>query len=130
MQGVVLAAGEGTRPHPLTENKPKGMLEVTDKPILTHCFEQLVELGAEKPDDPLSNLTMTGFYTFSTAIFHACELVQPSDRDEYELSDAIDLLNKSGRAIDAIPMEGWRIDVGYPDDRDEAEERLEDLRAE
>ena len=38
--------------------------------------------------------------------------------------DAIDLLIKSGRTIDAIRMEGWRVDVGYPDDREEAERRL------
>ena len=48
MQAVVLAAGEGTRLRPLTEDKPKGMVEVAGKPILTHCFEQLVELGAEE----------------------------------------------------------------------------------
>jgi dTDP-glucose pyrophosphorylase len=68
---------------------------------------------------------MTGFYTFTPAIFHACHLVQPSNRGEYEISDAIDLLLHSGRTIDAIRMDGWRIDVGYPDDRDEAEQRLE-----
>jgi glucose-1-phosphate thymidylyltransferase len=67
---------------------------------------------------------MTGFYTFTPAIFHACHLVQPSNRDEYEISDAIDLLIQSGRTIDAIGLEGWRIDVGYPEDRDEAERRL------
>jgi glucose-1-phosphate thymidylyltransferase len=67
---------------------------------------------------------MTGFYTFTPAIFHACHLVQPSDRGEYELSDAIDLLIQSGRTIDAIGLDGWRIDVGYPEDRDEAERRL------
>ncbi|MDL0126516.1 UTP--glucose-1-phosphate uridylyltransferase AglF [Halobacterium salinarum] len=234
MQAVVLAAGEGTRLRPLTEDKPKGMVEVNGKPILTHCFEQLVELGAdglvvvvgyrkqdiiehygdefegipityahqreqkglahallkveehidddfmlmlgdnifqanlddvvsrqqedradaaflveevdweeasrygvcdtnkygevtdvvEKPEDPPSNLVMTGFYTFSPAIFHACHLVQPSNRGEYEISEAIDLLIQSGRTIDAIGLEGWRIDVGYPEDREEAEERL------
>ncbi|WP_338738478.1 UTP--glucose-1-phosphate uridylyltransferase AglF [Haloplanus salilacus] len=238
MQAVVLAAGEGTRLRPLTENKPKGMVEVAGKPILTHCFEQLVELGAEKlvvvvgyrkqdiishygdefegipitythqreqkglahallcaeehidhdfmlmlgdnvfsanlddvvrrqkedradaaflveevpyeeasrygvcdtnkygeieeviekPDDPPSNLVMTGFYTFTPAIFHACKLVQPSGRDEYEISDAIDLLIHSGRTIDAIGLEGWRIDIGYPEDRDEAEKRLQEKR--
>jgi len=48
MQAVVLAAGEGTRLRPLTEDKPKGMVEVAGKPILTHCFEQLIELGAEE----------------------------------------------------------------------------------
>ncbi|AOW80055.1 glucose-1-phosphate thymidylyltransferase [Halodesulfurarchaeum formicicum] len=68
---------------------------------------------------------MTGFDTFTPAIFHACHLVQPSDRGEYELSDAIDLLIESGRTIDAIRMDGWRIDVGYPEDRDKAEQRLQ-----
>ena len=235
MQAVVLAASEGTRLRPLTEDKPKGMVEVAGKPILTHCFEQLVELGAdelvvvvgykkqaiinhyedefegtpitythqreqkglahalltveehvdddfmlmlgdnvfqanlddvvnrqaesradaaflveevpwdeasrygvcatnkygeivevvEKPEDPPSNLVMTGFYTFTPAIFHACHLVQPSNRGEYEISDAIDLLIHSGRTIDAIRMDGWRTDVGYPEDRDAAEQRLE-----
>ena len=56
-------------------------------------------------------------HTFTPAIFHACHLVQPSN--EYDISDAIDLLIHSGR-IDAIRMDGWRIDVGYPEGRDEA----------
>jgi len=236
MDVIVLAAGEGTRLRPLTEDKPKGMVEVAGEPILTHCFEQLVELGAdqlvvvvgymkeeiiqhygdeyegvpitythqreqkglahalltteehidddfmlmlgdnifqanlddvvkrhredradaaflveevpwdeasrygvcdtnkygeitdviEKPEDPPSNLVMTGFYTFTPAIFHACHLVQPSNRGEYEISEAIDLLIQSGRTIDAIGLDGWRIDVGYPEDRDEAERRLQE----
>jgi len=234
MQGVVLAAGEGTRLRPLTEDKPKALVEVDGRPILGHCFDRLIELDAEellvvvgyqkqkiiehygdtyegvpityahqrepkglahalltveehvdgdfmlilgdnvfeanlgdvvnrqqedradaaflveevpyeeasrygvcdtndygeitevieKPDDPPTNLVMTGFYTFTPAIFHACHLVQPSDRGEYELSDAVDLLIHSGRTIDAIRMDGWRVDVGYPEDRDEAERRL------
>ena len=236
MKAVVLAAGEGTRLRPLTEDKPKALVEVDGRPILGHCFDRLIELDAEellvvvgyqkqkiierygdtyegvpitychqrepkglahalltveehvdgdfmlmlgdnvfdanladvvnrqqedradaaflveevpweeasrygvcdtndygeivdvveKPDDPPSNLVMTGFYTFTPAIFHACHLVQPSDRGEYEVSDAVDLLIKSGRTIDAIRMEGWRIDVGYPEDRDEAERRLQE----
>jgi len=235
MDAVILAAGQGTRLRPLTDDKPKGMVEVDGKPILTHCFDQLIELGAdelyvvvgykkqniinyyedeyrgvpitythqreqnglahalltveehiaddfmlmlgdnifqanlqdvinrqreeradaaflveevpwdeasrygvcdtnkygeiteviEKPEDPPSNLVMTGFYTFTPAIFHACQLVQPSNRGEYEISDAIDLLLHSGRTIDAIRMDGWRNDIGYPEDRDEAEERLQ-----
>lgn len=77
----------------------------------------------EKPDDPPMNLVMTSFYTFLPVIFHPCKLVQPSDRGEYEPSDAIDLPIKSGRTIDTTPMKGGHIDVGYPKDRDEAEER-------
>jgi len=238
MKAVVLAAGEGTRLRPLTENRPKAMVEVDGKPILTHCFDHLVDLGAdellvvvgymkekiisyygdeyegipityshqrealglahalltveehidddfmlilgdnifsanladvvnrqqedradaaflveevpweeagrygvcdtndygeivevmEKPDDPPTNLVMTGFYTFTPSIFHACHLVQPSNRGEYELSDAINLLLQSGRTIDAIRMDGWRTDVGYPEDRDKAEKRLREER--
>lgn len=46
MQPVVLAAGEGTRLRLLTEDKPKGLVEVAGKPIFTYCFEQLVKLWA------------------------------------------------------------------------------------
>ncbi len=237
MKAVVLAAGEGTRLRPLTETRPKALVEVDGTPILVRCLEQLADLGAdgfvivvgyraeqvidsvgdefrglpvtytyqrerlglahalltvephvdgefmlmlgdnvfeanlddvvarqgsggtdaaflveevpweeasrygvcvtdgndaivevvEKPADPPSNLVMTGFYTFSPAIFHACKLVQPSTRGEYELPDAIDLLIRSGRTIDAIRMDGWRIDVGYPADRTAAERRLRGL---
>jgi len=234
MKAVVLAAGEGTRLCPLTEDKSRGMVEVNRKPILTHCFEQLAELSAgelvvvvgylkeniiehygdefedipityahqrkqeglvhapltveehidddfilmlgsnifqanledvvrrqqeeradaaflvekvkweeasrygvcdtnkydevtdvvEKPNDSPSDLVMTGFYTFTPAVFHVRHLTQPSTRGEYEISESIDLLIQSGRTIDAIGLEGWRIDIGYPEDREEAEEQL------
>jgi len=234
MKAVVLAAGEGTRLRPLTEDKPKALVEVAGTPLIEDVFDRLADIGidgfvvvvgykkeqiierygdayrgipityahqretlglahallqaephvdddfvlmlgdnvfranlqdvinrqresradaaflveevpmedasrygvcrtneygeilevVEKPDDPPSNLVMTGFYTFTPAIFHACHLVQPSDRGEYELPDAIDLLIQSGRTIDAIRMDGWRIDVGYPEDRERVEELL------
>ncbi|MFC7165318.1 UTP--glucose-1-phosphate uridylyltransferase AglF [Halospeciosus flavus] len=89
----------------------------------TNQYGEIVEV-VEKPDDPPSNLVMTGFYTFSPAIFDACRNVEPSDRGEYELSDAINRLMASGSTIDAVPLDGWRVDVGYPSDREEAERRL------
>jgi glucose-1-phosphate thymidylyltransferase len=90
---------------------------------VTNDAGEIVDV-VEKPDDPPSRLVMTGFYSFSPAIFDACRLVQPSDRGEYELTDAIHLLIESGRRIDAIRMDGWRVDVGYPEDRERAEQRL------
>ncbi|MEM4780113.1 MAG: sugar phosphate nucleotidyltransferase [Halalkalicoccus sp.] len=48
MDGLVFAAGEGTRLRPLTATKPKPMLEVGGEPILTHCLRTLAGLGAER----------------------------------------------------------------------------------
>jgi len=36
-------------------------------------------------------------------------------------------LIRSGRTIDAIGLDGWRMDIGYPEDRDEAERRLQEV---
>ncbi|MFC7114640.1 sugar phosphate nucleotidyltransferase [Natronoarchaeum sp. GCM10025703] len=48
MHAVVPAAGRGTRLRPLTSETPKGLIEVAGTPILTHCFEHLVELGIDE----------------------------------------------------------------------------------
>ena len=48
MQGVVPAAGEGTRMRPLTADKPKGLVEVAGKPLLTHVFETLTALDVRE----------------------------------------------------------------------------------
>jgi glucose-1-phosphate thymidylyltransferase len=46
--GVVPAAGMGTRLRPLTDSKPKGLVEVGGKPLLTRCFETLRSLGVDE----------------------------------------------------------------------------------
>lgn len=43
MKAVILAAGEGLRMRPLTENKPKPMIEIMGKPLLHHIFDSLPE---------------------------------------------------------------------------------------
>jgi dTDP-glucose pyrophosphorylase len=48
MQAVVPAAGEGTRLRPLTADRPKGLVEVAGKPLLTHAFETLGALGVSE----------------------------------------------------------------------------------
>ncbi len=48
MQAVVPAAGEGTRLRPLTDECPKGLVEVAGKPLLSHVFETLRGLGVSE----------------------------------------------------------------------------------
>lgn len=48
MQAVVLAAGEGTRMRPLTENTPKPMLPVADRPLVAHTADTAIAAGADE----------------------------------------------------------------------------------
>lgn len=45
LQAVILAAGEGTRLRPLTQNRPKALIPVANKPIIEHTILSLVEAG-------------------------------------------------------------------------------------
>ena len=45
---VILAAGEGTRMHPLTYTRPKVMLPISNKPILEHLLLEMQKAGIEE----------------------------------------------------------------------------------
>jgi len=234
MQAVVPAAGEGTRLRPLTADRPKGLVDVAGKPLLTHCFETLLDIGAtelivvigyrgeqirahygdtfegvpvtyarqgeprglahallraeshvegpfvqlhgdsilranpgdvlarrretdadavllvdevsreearrggvcvtddegrlkrvvEKPEYPPSTLVQTSFFAFSPRIFEACRAVDPSERGEYELPDALTYLLETGGRVETVRLDGWRVNVNAPEDVDAAERRL------
>lgn len=42
MQGMILAAGFGTRLRPLTDSKPKALVPVNGKPMLEHVIEKFI----------------------------------------------------------------------------------------
>lgn len=44
MQAVILAAGKGIRMRPFTEEKPKPLIEVANKPVLEHNLDQMLGL--------------------------------------------------------------------------------------
>ena len=235
MIGVVPAAGEGTRLRPLTDDKPKGLVEGAGEPLLSRVFETLAESGVselvvvvgyrgeairerfgstaaglpityveqreqlglghavlraepevdgpfvvlngdnvvagdlrtpitrfreaetdavvavervdrataaetgvvsvdgervtgivEKPSEPPSRLATTGCYVLPEEIFDALELLGPSERGEYELTDAIGVLVRAGARVEAIPLDCERVNVNAPEDVAAAESLLEE----
>ena len=48
MKAVILAAGKGTRLRPLTEDKPKVLVEVDDKPLIEYAFDSLIDIGVSE----------------------------------------------------------------------------------
>jgi len=45
LQAVILAAGEGTRLRPLTQNRPKALIPIANRPIIEHTIISLLEAG-------------------------------------------------------------------------------------
>jgi glucose-1-phosphate thymidylyltransferase len=79
----------------------------------------------EKPDDPPTQLVTTGCYVLPEAVFDACRLLLPSDRGEYELSDAVSVLARAGANVAAVEYDGERRNVNTPVDIERAAELLE-----
>lgn len=48
MKAMILAAGEGTRLKPLTDKKPKALVEVKGKPLLEHTINYLKHFGVNE----------------------------------------------------------------------------------
>lgn len=47
-EAILMAGGEGKRLRPLTENTPKPLLKVGDKPIIEHNIDRLIHVGIDK----------------------------------------------------------------------------------
>lgn len=83
-----------------------------------------VTRAIEKPDEPPSQLAMTGCWVLEPAVFDACRRIDPAATGELELADAIDMLIRDGHRVDAVPFPGWRLNVNTPADVDVAARRL------
>jgi len=66
----------------------------------------------EKSENPPSNLINTGIYLLPNEIFNAVEKTLPSKRNEYELTDSIQILIDEGHEFLHYPIKGFWSDVG------------------
>jgi glucose-1-phosphate thymidylyltransferase len=66
----------------------------------------------EKPKNPPSDLALVGVYMFDSTVFEAVNAITPSDRNELEITDAIQHLIDSNRDVRSHIITGWWKDTG------------------
>ena len=74
----------------------------------------------EKPKERLSDLALVGVYLFDDSILEAAKTLEPSWRNEYEITEAIQWLIDRGRNVRAEMVTGYWKDTGRPEDLLEA----------
>ncbi len=65
----------------------------------------------EKPQNPKSDLAMTGIYMFDNKIFGIIKTLKPSARGEFEITDAIDYYVRQGNCFYSF-IKGYWSDAG------------------
>lgn len=85
-----------------------------DYGVVTIAGDQIVDLE-EKPLEPKSNLVMIGAYAFDSSIITAVESISPSERGEYEITDAIQWLLQQGHKLSYTVTDKHFSDVGTVD---------------
>jgi glucose-1-phosphate thymidylyltransferase len=77
--------------------------------------EKIVKI-TEKPKNPTSNLAVTGIYLLTPLIFEVIDNLEPSWRNELEITDALDNLLKQNDNISYETITDYWKDTGTPED--------------
>jgi glucose-1-phosphate thymidylyltransferase len=116
------------------ESEPDALILLTPVPDPEHYGvaeldgDHRIMRLVEKPKDPPSDLALVGVYMFTPVIFDAARSIEPSWRNELEITDAIQALLDRGLRVEPHIVRGWWKDMGQLDDLLEANRLiLEDL---
>jgi UTP--glucose-1-phosphate uridylyltransferase len=76
-----------------------------------------VKAAVEKPAKPATNLAIMAMYIFHPVIFKALETIQPGNKGEIQLTDAIQKLVDWGLSVYAVKLDNSyaHLDIGSPE---------------
>ncbi len=74
----------------------------------------------EKPKEPIGDLALVGVYMFGPEVFESVRRITPSQRNELEITDAIQDLIDRGLTVRPHIVDGWWKDTGKLEDMLEA----------
>jgi glucose-1-phosphate thymidylyltransferase len=77
--------------------------------------DKIVRL-VEKPKEPKSDLAIAGVYFLSSKVFESIDMLKPSGRGEYEITEAYQDMVDRGFRIGYSIISGWFKDTGTVDD--------------
>ncbi len=80
---------------------------------VAHIEEDRIVDIVEKPKEPVSDLVVTGCYMYDARVWGFIEKLQPSWRDEYEITDVNNLYIEAGEMRFDV-LKGWWTDAGTP----------------
>ena len=78
----------------------------------------------EKPKNPPTNLAVTGIYFLTPKIFDIIKKLKPSWRNEYEITDALDMLLRESQEVKYHTITDYWKDTGTPEDIINANEAI------
>src|SRR5829696_10248425 len=107
-------------------NEPDALILLTSVPdpenygVAELNGSNTVKRLVEKPKDPATDLALVGVYMFTAAIHDAAKAIEPSERGELEITDAIQHVVDDGKRVEPHIVRGWWKDTGRLDDMLEA----------
>ena len=118
---ILINKGELKKAHEqFIKNKPESLVllkEIEDPRAygIAEISNGKVLKLVEKPQEPKSNLCLSGIYFFRPSIFYAIANIKPSYRNELEITDAVDFLIQQDRPVEYYLIKSWGNDIGTPE---------------